>query len=118
MAGTLSTLPWGEIVIALLGGGGLAKAADVVFGRKGREMKAMSDALDSLSGQLEAADVRMDSFGKRLDECHDLHEDCEKGRQEDRLKIAGLEAKVQAQIDALMKGDVPSYHTIQRTRKT
>lgn len=99
---------WIGWAISAVGGGALTKLGEMIFGRKEREVNALSGAIDSLSAQLSAADQRMDAFGDRLDACHDQHEECERGRREDRAEIDSLKMK----IERLMAGDhpLPAYH--------
>lgn len=93
----LSDLPVGEMIVSAIGGGGLAKAADFVFGRKSREVKALGEVVGLLSTQVKEADRRLSEFGAKLDDCHQKHEECEAGRREDRKELAALKR----QIDAL-----------------
>lgn len=99
---------WIGLVVSALSGGVLTKLGEMLFGRKEREVSALSAAISSLSAQLGAADERMDAFGERLDACHDQHEECERGRREDRAEIDGLKTK----IERLLSGDhaLPAYH--------
>lgn len=90
--------PSGDTILTALAGamsGGIVtKLVDAFTGKKNREVKALGDAIDSLSEQLKAADDRMDKFGERLDDCHALHDSCEQGRKQDRLEIDDLKAKI------------------------
>lgn len=99
--------PSGDSILAALitaaGGGGLVKLGEALFGRKSREVRALGDTINILSDQIEAADTRMDAFGKRLDECQASHEACERGRQEDRREIEALKRRIS-------QGQIPAYH--------
>lgn len=79
--------PWLEVIAGAIGGGGLTKLGDALFGRKAREVKALQDTVGTLSEQLQKSDARMDEFGERLDECNRQHEACERGRREDRRAL-------------------------------
>lgn len=106
----LSSLPaWAEWLGTGAGGAALMKGADLIFGRKDRDTKRLSD-------QLDRTDARMEKFEKRLDECHENHEACERGRQEDRKKIDELEAEVRRFMAGDVTGDVAPYMVLRRPR--
>jgi len=91
--------------VSALGGGGLMKAADMFFGRKGREVEALGKTIDILSSTQERFDGRLRETEKAVQDCHEAHRRCEEGRERDREEIGDLKA----QIEALMQGPVAGY---------
>lgn len=101
----LSNLPWGEMLASALGGGGAAKAADAVFGRKGREVKALGETINILADQQTRFDTRLKAAEADLTACHESHKRCEEGREEDRqLHRAEIE-RLEQEMKDFMAGD-------------
>jgi hypothetical protein len=109
---TLGSWPWGEMIASAIGGGGLAKLADYVFGGESRQVKALGDTISTLSNQLKAADTRQDLFSERLGVAEEKLERCEAKHAEcEAQNRAVREELVQARVEIaqLMAGPVASY---------
>lgn len=108
---SLSDMPWGEWLTTGGLGAALMKGADLVFGRKGREVSALGDTIQILSDQQKNFAEDIKAFRGELLNCHEAHERCEQGRQEDRERHQRELAELRANIDALLKEPpLPGYH--------
>lgn len=94
---SMSSLPYGEM-IAALGGGGIYKVADLIFGRKSREVASLGEALKILTEQLKSADERMEHMAGRVERVESQHDECQ-----ERL------SELRAEIDRLMSGRVAAW---------
>jgi predicted methyltransferase MtxX (methanogen marker protein 4) len=83
----------------------------MVFGRRKADVEALSQTVQTLSGQVTGMD-------ERLMDCHRQHEECEAKRQKDREELDDLKAKQAADralIERLMRGEIATYTEISRT---
>lgn len=93
------------MLASAIGGGGIAKGADLLFGRKAREVSALGDTIKTLSDQLDRSDARQKRTEERVDDMEEKHELCES-----RLRTAHERIdKQEREIARLMAGDVPPY---------
>lgn len=95
---SLTDMPWAEMALSALGGGGGAKLIDF-FARRGRTKAYTMGAVDH------AVQTAMTLVTERLEKVEAQHGECEKNLREVRDELA--EAK--AEINRLMLGPIANY---------
>lgn len=84
---SLNSLPYGEMIVSAIGGGGLAKAADFLIQRV-QGKATMMGAVDH------AVQTAMQLVTERLERVEAQHEQCQENLQEIRDELAEAKAEI------------------------
>lgn len=101
----IQSLPWGEMIVSALGGGGIAKAFDFIASRGQSKAYTMGAVDHAVQTAMQTVTSQLERTEKRLGTMENQHQECQEHLEEVRDKLT----TAQREIDRLMLGPIAPW---------